>query len=382
MSNQARVGDLVDFLATLGGDGVDNGYWSDERTLISEDDEVVQLLVEGLWDPEDPDWRSDWFEELGAGLAPGGRVGSRVEPRESTLAGEGDKCAWYQSIPFHGLDVGIFIRRDCLYSIARELGPWMFSAGHSLSLRDTRRLILGAFTFLYLHEEFHHKVDSLALRVSIVEQRAVYKRYWNRVYAPAKGTDHLTEEALAGANAYRRLTDQPYRAALGAKAVSAIRAYLRAVFPFMPPGYRRAREFVRQDAYDEAEAGLTASVHEALQPPSSGWRRWHLATYMLRGIFPISSHMYAIVPRGHAIVLPHSPPSTVPSRTIGRLLRQHGYVRQPGRGKGSHEVWEKAGLPPIVLPHQVNVTPGVLRAIARSLGVKGNEALVRLARAT
>ena len=68
------------------------------------------------------------------------------------------------------------------------------------------RALVRASTYAYfLHEQYHHKVESLAIRLEVIERLPIYTRYDYKVYLPARGTDDQLEEALANASVYRRL---------------------------------------------------------------------------------------------------------------------------------------------------------------------------------
>ena len=67
-----------------------------------------------------------------------------------------------------------------------------------------------AFWSLYLHEIYHHKVESFGIRLQVVQGRGSYVRYKDiNVYVPLKGDDQQLEEALANAYCYHRLSSKP-----------------------------------------------------------------------------------------------------------------------------------------------------------------------------
>ena len=54
---------------------------------------------------------------------------------------------------------------------------------------------------------------------------------------------------------------------------------------------------------------------------------------------------------------------TYSRREILRLLRDNGYVKVKGRGKGSHESHQLGDLPPITIPHGKDVRIGTVKRI-------------------
>ncbi len=126
-----------------------------------------------------------------------------------------------------------------------------------------------AINYLYLHEQFHHKVESLAIRLAVADRRAVYGPYWFRVYAPHRGTDDLLEEALANADAFHRF-GEPHYATFGVppwmNAVGGIRDFLRRQFRGAPAGYRMAVDYLTTPTFAKGQDSLSAMVADAMFP--------------------------------------------------------------------------------------------------------------------
>ncbi len=57
----------------------------------------------------------------------------------------------------------------------------------------------------------HHRVECLGFRLHVVTRTRLYGPYFRTVYAKAKGTDDLLEEALANAAMYLRLDEKAYQ---------------------------------------------------------------------------------------------------------------------------------------------------------------------------
>lgn len=148
-----------------------------------------------------------------------------------------DVCAWYQPIHFFGRDWGIFIREDCVVRLARLATTFLPASAiqgpYPLALAT--ELVVGSTFCYFLHEHFHHKVESFGIRLWVVEGSDRYVRYEKGVYRPTLFTDDNLEEALANADSRQRLGDSPYRN-LTAPVRSALRDALDHVFAKSPGG--------------------------------------------------------------------------------------------------------------------------------------------------
>lgn len=318
--------------------------------------------------------------QLPDGLAPGTIVGPRQQAARGAI--NWNRCAWYSSITFHGHGFGIFIRQDCLVRLAHDLGPWVLNPGHRVTPFDTYRLLASAFFHFFLHEQFHHKVETFGVRLAVTEKRAAYATYSRRAYQPARQSNPglLLEEALACSESYRRLDEDRYARVLGRQVIARTRDFLDVLFPIMPAGYDRAPDYLAGIKFDAGEAELQAAVQEATSTPSKGWERWHLATFMLRSMYTIESRIWTVVPAGSVSVLPTvGPAATTSTRLVQRYLEKLGY-RNTGRGKGSHEVWSKPEAPTITVPKRRDLTPGFLSDLAAKVGLNGAADLVSAVR--
>lgn len=331
-------------------------------------------------DPWRPPLDDDFLAELEerAGVRPPDIGGSE----EADPAVQPDVCAWYQPIHFHGLDWGIFIKEDCLLRLALQISP--FVAARPRTRHETyvlaKALIRAAFAALFLHEHYHHKTESYALRLHVVERVPRYVPYFAGVYDPlrAASSDDLHEEALANADSYLRLPHDPYIRWLGDKVVGATQHYLAARFPFDPPGYRRAIDLLAATAFDAREFLLKSQVQEGVVVPFRTPGDWLMAPRINQSFFNCRSDIWTIVRPGAAGILPSGPPyPAVSTKDLIKALRQLGYDRSTG-GKGSHVKLVADGQPPLILPgDRKDLSPVVLRSIAKALGYRNPSDLAR-----
>ncbi len=292
-----------------------------------------------------------------------------------------DRCAWYQPIHFYGPAWGIFVYDQCLIDVAAAL--YLVLGAPPMSDRLGRTLLRSAFAILFLHEQYHHKTESLAIRLHVIEQTRRYVPYFKNVYMPSAGTDDQIEEGLANADSYHRLADDPYRSWLPGRIREATKEYLSLSFRVAPPGYRIASTLLDRADFDALENVLEAQVQEAsLTPTRTATEDFGVATHLNQSLFQIRQNIWTIAAKGRSPLLPAKPTWIAPlsRHAIERFLATEGYEPAKGRGKGSHRVYKKTGTANIVLPDQKDLSPVVLRNTAHALGLRNARELAEAIR--
>ena len=288
-----------------------------------------------------------------------------------------DALAWYTPIHYFGLGAAIFIREEAVFDVAaaivNRLDP---------SERDQDENLNGAFraamSVLYLHEAFHHKIESFAIRLEIVERSRRYLPYSRGVYIPLiqQQSDDVLEETLACAEMYRRFNSEAlYRRGVPAVVRKATLWMLRDWYVKLPPSYRRAGHYLRDAPFDYALKTLASQVQEASLDPNRLPEEWNLAPHLHRGLFDCQRITHVVVPIGQRPLLPwigHAP--ALPSVSIRKALRsleKQGWKTIANRGKGSHIRMELFGRPPLTIPaNRESLSPVVIKSIASALGVR------------
>jgi predicted RNA binding protein YcfA (HicA-like mRNA interferase family) len=233
-------------------------------------------------------------------------------------------------------------------------------------------------SILYLHEAFHHKIESLAIRFEIVERTRRYLPYSNAVYIPLikQKSDDVLEEALACAEMYRRFKNEKlYRRGVPKLVRDATIAMLPDWFRTLPPSYREAGRYLFDRTFDHAQRTLVSQVHEAAAAPKRQASEWNLAPHLCRGLFDCQRITHVLVPKGQEPILPwigHAPAlPSVSSRKAIRHLEHRGWKIDPGRGKGSHVRLKHIGMQPLTIPaNRESLSPLVLKSVANALGVR------------
>ena len=335
------------------------------------------------WNPE---IGGDFLSELQEAV--GRRPTEPLSDSGGSLRVQFDTCAWYQPVHFFGYDWGIYIKEDCVtrlaVNVARFLDPGSFPA--QMVSQWVKPLLRGAIYCLFLHEQYHHKVECLGFRLHVVRQQSSYLPYKDAVYVPTFGTDDNLEEALANAHSWRRLGDEPYRRWLRApvvgaapvvggsleSVVDAFRDYLQWSFPGDPPGYRRAVAYLNKPSFDSGENRLQGQVKEAVLGPTQSADDWESAPRLLQSFLPVTSNIWTIIRPGSRSIFPlargiASAP-TCSTKDMIRLYEQQGYQVTPG-GKGSHVKLAKPGAPTMILPgNRRDLRPRTLRTALTVLG--------------
>ena len=283
-------------------------------------------------------------------------------------------CAWYQPIHFFGYDFGIFIRQECIVKWARWIAP--FVGRHRLSWHTLcRQLIRAATVHLFLHEQYHHKIESLGLRLHVAHGASCYLPYKKNIYRRYMWTDDQLEEALANAEGHSRLDEKAYKRGISAPVRNALREYLEWSFPHCAPGYRLAPTYLDRSSFMAGEDVLQERVRTATLTNSPGY--WPCAPQMTRSLLNVRQQVKILVPPRRRPIVPvtAAPVSTGSTRAIVKLCESRGCTKKKG-GKGSHLKMTSPNGDLITIPGgRKNLSPDVARNIAKAIGFRNIEEL-------
>jgi predicted RNA binding protein YcfA (HicA-like mRNA interferase family) len=361
-------------------------------TLVEMD--LVDLDGNGPWpgEPDDSDvYEPDWTQihpkdsDMGASLdwAPGRpnvydeiqkrATGGFLVPPPNVL----DALAWYTPIHYFGLGSAIYIRESAVLDVAATILNRLPEPEREMH-ENVDGASRAAMSVLYLHEAYHHKIESLAIRFEMVERTRRYIPYSKEVYIPLiqQGSDDVLEEALACAEMYRRFkTENLYRRGVPKLVREATLAMLTEWFRTLPPSYREAGRYLYDRTFDQGQRRLMSQVHEAAAEPKRMAGEWNLAPHLCRGLFDCQRITHVLVPKGQEPILPwigHTPAlPSVSSRKAIQYLETRGWKIDPGRGKGSHIRLKNVGKQPLTIPaNRESLSPPVLKSVANALGVR------------
>lgn len=209
------------------------------------------------------------------------------------------RCAWYRPIHFYGYRWGIYIREGCILKRTKDIArlvKWadVQSPRHSIALQLWR----SAFYVSFLHEQFHHKVESLGFRLLITTSSDLYRPYKANVYRKYYLTPACLEESLANAESYRRLGETRYSQRLEYPIFKGLRTYLRASIPGQPPGYAQGIRFFPDAAYRQGLYRLQSEILDGALNPSTPIEYWAVAPNMITALKDITDEIYMILPQG------------------------------------------------------------------------------------
>jgi hypothetical protein len=281
-----------------------------------------------------------------------------------------DALAWY--LPFHyfGLEWGIYVKEEAIFEIAARIYTKMRQP--PLNARLAEDLCRVALSVLYLHEAFHHKVESFATRLEIATRQPAYRNYKDGVIKSVRGSDRHLEESIACAEMLTRLDETAYKRGVEVRTRKAAKAFVREWIPQLLPGYRLGLDHMD----DPSKWHLQNQIAEGAELPSRSDLDWSLADNMLRGFYDKDAVAHVIVPVGSTPIIPWLDTvdrlvSISTDRLARHLRRDWGYVEVSGRGKGGHRWFEcpSGGRPSFPLPaNRESLSPVVLRSVATALG--------------
>jgi hypothetical protein len=309
-----------------------------------------------------------WQEELER-IIREGNIPARARPPEPPEP----HCAWYCPIHYFGHGWGIYIREGCILSYALDIAQFIHWPSVRVRRWDIpRHLLRSAFYVFFLHEQFHHKVESLGFRLLVSTGTDRYRPYKQNVYRPNFLTSDCLEESLANAESYRRVSEPRYKKRLDPAIYEGLRQYLKTSIPSQPPGYCEGIHYFADDPYRDAIYRLQSMIVDAKIPPTTPPNYWSVAPNMITSIADITKDIYVVLPRGaRPIFRPTSidPGATASSRALeDALTRHYGYQPVTG-GKGSHVKLKKAGGQTIILPgNRPVVSPGVVKHVLDAVG--------------
>lgn len=301
----------------------------------------------------------------------GNRIGEAASrPERLPPPGPVDALAWYLPFHYYGPEWGIYIKESEVLNLAAHIKQRL--GGFGPDAREAAQLCRVALSILYLHEAFHHKIESFATRLEIARLSPVYLPYDEKVFRPLLGTDDVLEEAIACSEMLTRLQkEKSFHGNVPSPIKEAAIDFLHDWIPSLPPGYRRGL-----DRHLPGELGVLMSQVAQAQPvPSQNPDDWAIANHMIRGLFGKKEVAHVVVPVGSTPVMPwldaaRYVPALAPPRVEKHILRDFHYYNT-GRGKGDHRHYHCPGRDPITLDFGAkSVAPHIQRQVTKALGYK------------
>lgn len=315
-----------------------------------------------IWTPR----RSEAWHAVGGEIEAAARRNRHHPPPDNV-----DALAYYLPYHYFGLDWGIYVPETSIFTIAGYI--WSSSGHPHLSEKLAQALCRSALNILYLHEAFHHKVESFATRLEIARLQAVYRPYKEHIYPPLRNTDADLEEAIATAEMLTRLSERAYSTGIPEAVRQNTQAFVETWIPNLAPGYRTALSHRDPQSIWELQAKLASTGRPMPQPAAD----WGVADRMMQGLYNKDSVCFVLVKSHATPTIPWfdgvSKFVSLSTKRVAKLIeKEYGYVEQVGRGKGGHRYFtsETPGLRPITLPGaKRELSSTVLKSVTKTLGL-------------
>lgn len=274
-----------------------------------------------------------------------------------------DALAWYLPIHYYGPEWGIYLREDAIETFAGHI--WDRLRQRTGSSQELRQVWQAAAFTLYLHEAFHHKMESFAIRLEMARLQRTYIPYFENVYRASRGTNHQLEEIIATYEMYRRLSETTYKNKLSREVRNATLRFLEQFIPTLPPSYRLGLTGNPSEQLNN----LCSQISEASLTPGRPADDWKLTPNMTRSIFNRTTVVYVLIPKkrqpgggGGAALL------GLDRRSVDRFLtRQAGYSVNTRAGKGGHIKYVHETKPMVILPSARELSRPVIKSISSTL---------------
>jgi hypothetical protein len=262
---------------------------------------------------------AEWFERLRFIVENSAMVRHAVAESDIPHDAPEPYCAWYQPIHFFGHAWGIYIREECILKTALHIArytDWTAVRRFRVSLRVVgQQLYRSAFYTFFLHEQFHHKVESLGFRLLVACATDRYRPYKHGVYRPTFLTNLCLEESLANAESYLRLAEFRYKQRHLPPVLDAVRLYLRINFASQPPGYREAAHFLTDSTYQTGQQKLQSQVLDGSLKPKTPPAHWVASPDVIRALTNIDRGIYLILSIGSRPLFPGALVNPVTARS-------------------------------------------------------------------
>lgn len=129
----------------------------------------------GVFDSDDPHIR-EWGHEIERIIVDQRQArGILIRPLPERQEPLEPDCAWSCPIHFFGHGWGILIRESCILGLTTDIARFVnWSAVRISPSSIVTQFLRSAFDVLLLHEQFHHKVESLGFRLRSVSTATAY----------------------------------------------------------------------------------------------------------------------------------------------------------------------------------------------------------------
>lgn len=278
--------------------------------------------------------------------------------------------AWYQPMHFYGENWGIYVLHTGLNEIMQNLASYCSQIEMNTNPKFKSEIRFAAWQLLFLHEEFHHKLEMFALRSARLSGKHSYRLYNQNVYLATKNLSPSScqEEAICDAYVFRNIGNK-----LSKKVSKEIRSastlawhdyMIRATGP-----YAGSLKLVNKNSFENAVNKLFDQIITGTILPKSSSLEWGLFPEFLNSLPHLKANTFLVDDLSSTANLGNLLHLALPKRKLEKVITMYGYSKS-NEGDGSHEKWKKAGSPFILLTKNREQSLAVIKSTARTLGMK------------
>jgi hypothetical protein len=286
--------------------------------------------------------------------------------------------AWYQPMHFYGGNWGIYVLKSGLEEIMQSIASYCSQIEMKSNHKFKSEIRFAAWQLLLLHEEFHHKVEMIAIRSAILSGNHSYRNYSHNVYLATKVSAPLScqEEALCDAYVFRNISKKLPKKVSKEITSASKKVWIDHMRSAVGP-YAGSLDLISESSFGNAIYGLIDQVISATISPKASNLDWEVFPEFLNPLPNLKKNTFLVEELSSAANVGKSIFLALPTRKLQKVISMYGYSKSD-EGAGSHEKWKKAGSPFIILTNSREQRISVIKSTAKTLGMNVDE----LARAT
>jgi hypothetical protein len=287
--------------------------------------------------------------------------------------------AWYQPMHFYGGNWGIYVLKSGLEEIMQSVASYCSQIEMTTNPKFKSEIRFAAWQLLLLHEEFHHKVEMIAIRSAVASRNHSYRNYSHNVYSATKVSSPLScrEEALCDAYVFRNISKKLTKKVSKEIKSASKEAWIDHMSSAVGP-YAGSLNLISKSSFSNTIHGLIDQVISGTVSPKASSLDWGVFPEFLNSLPNLKENTYLVEDLSSAANVGNSIFLALPTRKLQKVISMYGYSKSD-EGAGSHEKWKKAGSPFIILTNSREQRISVIKSTAKTLGMNVDE-LARVTR--
>ena len=279
-----------------------------------------------------------------------------------------EPCAFYAPIHFNLNHWGIYIQEACLEKNALNLTKVLVKMGAHITPTLIKDIEESAFQLLYLHEEFHHRLEMFAIRGSHLDSQISYVNYYENVYKQSWYADPLKcrEEAMCEAYVSRMLRSRLYKK-IDRQVFYALLSYHKEFALNLRGPYEGALSLVANKNFDKALDIILNQIVSgvSITPPNS--RNYLNVRLLMETASDLSDCTYILLKSSNPSISPGLMHLTLPTKKLRRYIKNQGFFPVGG---SKHEKWSNdKGLMINLQGSRKEQHQDIIRSTAETLGI-------------